>query len=139
MAMNCQTDRCSGRSNQCPNSSTWFRALSKGADLYAAVDLASDRIDAQLRKFKSKLRDHHRDISVHPLVTRDLNGPDEVQFTVVKQVPMTPISKETAVEEMDRMGYNFWMFRDKVSRQVNVIFRRVDDSYGLLRPAKNKR
>jgi len=41
-----------------------------------------------------------------------------------------------AVQEMDRMGYNFWMFKNEKSRQINVIFRRLDDSFGLLQPDK---
>ncbi|MFH1725413.1 MAG: sigma 54 modulation/S30EA ribosomal C-terminal domain-containing protein [Elusimicrobiota bacterium] len=39
---------------------------------------------------------------------------------------------------MDRMGYSFWMFMNDDSRQVNVIYRRMDDTYGLLQPVKKR-
>jgi putative sigma-54 modulation protein len=118
-----------------------FRALARGADLYAAVDLASDRIDAQLRKFKEKIRNHHKEIEPAPVAAEELNGSSvpEVHFSVVKQVSMRPISKEEAAEEMERLGYAFWMFLDRDSKQVHVIYRRMDDSYGLLEPVHKRK
>ncbi|MFH1725414.1 MAG: ribosome-associated translation inhibitor RaiA [Elusimicrobiota bacterium] len=71
-----------------------FRSFARGVDLYAAVDLSSDRIDAQLRKFKEKVRDHHKDIGPAPMAAEVLNGPEEIHFSVVKQVSMHPMTKE---------------------------------------------
>jgi putative sigma-54 modulation protein len=118
-----------------------FRALARGVDLYAAVDLASDRIDAQLRKFKEKIRNHHKEIEPAPIAAAQLNGSaaPEVFFSVVKQVSMRPMTKEEAAEEMDRLGYAFWMFMEADSGQVHVIYRRMDDSYGLLQPVHKRR
>jgi ribosome hibernation promoting factor len=119
-----------------------FRALARGVDLYAAVDLASDRIDAQLRKFKEKIRNHHKEIEPAPLAAAALNDGGElpvVQFSIVKQVAMRPMSREEAAEEMDRLGYAFWMFMEKDSGQVHVIYRRMDDSYGLLQPVHKRK
>lgn len=117
-----------------------FRSLARGQDLYAAVDLSSDRIDAQLRKFKEKIRNHHKDFEPTPMVAASLNGPAaEPRFSVVKNVPMRPMSKSEAAEEMDRLGYQFWMFMEKDSGQVNVIYRRMDDSYGLLQPTHKRK
>lgn len=118
-----------------------FRALARGADLYAATDLASDRIDAQLRKHKDRLRDHHKEMDAIPLAAAEaapLEPANGISFSVVKEVPMRPMTKEEAVAEMDRLGFAFWMFMDKDSRAVNVIYRRMDDSYGLLQPANKK-
>jgi len=116
-----------------------FRALARGQDLYAAVDLASDRIDGQLRKFKERLRGHHKKgLTAIPLLAEDLNGPPEIPVSVVKQVPLRPMTKEEAAQEMERIGYVFWMFMDKDSRQVNVIYRRMDDTFGLLQPVRKR-
>jgi putative sigma-54 modulation protein len=117
-----------------------FRALARGVDLYAAVDLGSDRIDAQLRKFKEKVRNHHKEIAPAPMAAAELNGSaPEVSFSVVKEVSMRPMSKEDAAEEMERLGYAFWMFMDQETGQVHVIYRRMDDSYGLLQPASKRK
>jgi putative sigma-54 modulation protein len=114
-----------------------FRAMGKGADLYAAIDLASDKIDVQLKKYKEKLRDHHRvsdEVEVSAAVAVENAGP--IRFSVIKQVPMRPMTREEAVAEMDALGYSFWMFQDANTKQIHVIFRRLDDSYGLLSPVK---
>ena len=114
-----------------------FRSLSKGGDLYAAVDLASDKIDAQLKKYKERLRDHHKgspaDLSLLPVA---MSEGEPLRFSVIKQVPVRPMSREEAADQMDELGYNFWLFLDRGSSQVNVIYRRQDESYGLLQPVK---
>ncbi|MFH1725180.1 MAG: ribosome-associated translation inhibitor RaiA [Elusimicrobiota bacterium] len=113
-----------------------FRALAKAGDLYAAVDLASDKIDTQLRKYKERLKDRHKTSvpEMESLILEPERRP--VRFSVIKQVPLVPMSPEDAGHEMERMGYTFWMFRDEDSGQVNVIYRRLDESFGLLQPAK---
>lgn len=112
-----------------------FRALSKGGDLYAAMDLASDKIDAQLRKYKERLRDHHlRAAAEAEVPAAAVPGP--VRFSVIKQVPLKPISREDAANQMDALGFDFWMFLDEDSRQIQVIYRRQDESFGLLQPVK---
>lgn len=115
-----------------------FRALATGATLYAAIDLATDKIDVQLRKYKERLKEHHRKAPLPEPTPVDM-GATPVRFSVVKQVPVLPMTPEEAVDEMERMGYNFWMFQDHESRQINVIFRRLDDSFGLLQPTKKGR
>lgn len=136
-----------------------LRALARSEDLYAAIDLASDKIDLQLKKHKERLKEHHRGSS--PLkrwgagasILADASllapgvvgpagaGPDKdreagVRFSVVKKVPIRPMTREEAAAEMDALGYNFWVFMDKDSGQVGVVYRRQDESYGLLRPTR---
>lgn len=113
-----------------------FRALAKAADLYAAVDLASAKIDKQLKKYKERLKDRHRDSPAVPVVAAAAMGARPAKISIVKQVPMRPMTCDDAAEEMDRLGYAFWMFQDKDSGHVQVIYRRVDESFGLLQPVK---
>lgn len=113
-----------------------FRALAQAVTLYAAVDLASDKIDGQLRKFKERLKDRHKPGESAPEVVAREMDPRPVRFSVVKQVPMTPMTAEEAAAEMERLGFAFWMFHDKQSDEIHVIYRRLDDSFGLLQPAR---
>lgn len=115
-----------------------FRSMARAADLYAAVDLASDKIDTQLRKYKERLKDRHKNaVSAAELAPLEPE-PRQIRFSVVKRLEMVPMTPERAAAEMDQMGYNFWMFRDENSNQVNVIFRRLDDTFGLLQPVSKK-
>ncbi|MFC1678839.1 ribosome hibernation-promoting factor, HPF/YfiA family [Elusimicrobiota bacterium] len=115
-----------------------FRALAKASSVYAAVDLASDKIDAQLRKHKERIKDRQRHSPpVVELVASEMTPP-AVRFSVVKQVPLLPMTPDDAALEMERLGYTFWMFQNEQSKKVNVIFRRLDDSFGLLQPGKKE-
>ena len=115
-----------------------FRSSANGMDLYAAIDLATDRIDAQLKKHKEKTRGHHKGLEPALDLKDSLSAPRDLLVSVIKAVPLRPMSREDAAEEMDRLGFTFWMFQDRDSRQVNVIYRRTDDSYGILQPVKRK-
>lgn len=114
-----------------------FRALATAADLYSAVDLGSDKIDAQLKKFKERLKGRHK-----APVSTDLEGAgvslpvlSAIKTAVVKQsvFPMTP---EQAAAEMEAQGQNFRLFQDRESRQIHVIYRCSDESYKIVQPVK---
>ncbi|MBI5596519.1 MAG: ribosome-associated translation inhibitor RaiA [Elusimicrobia bacterium] len=113
-----------------------FRALAGAATLYAAIDLASDKIDGQLRKHKERIKNRHKPgESAAEVVAREMD-PRPVRFSVIKEVPMSPMTAEEAASEMERIGFTFWMFHDKDSDDIHVIYRRQDDSFGLLQPAR---
>ena len=63
---------------------------------------------------------------------------NDVKFSVIKQVEVTPMNPEDAAYEMERLGYSFWMFLDEDSKQINLIFKRLDGTYGLIKPVKRK-
>ena len=62
----------------------------------------------------------------------------DVKFSVIKQVEVHPMNPEDAAYEMERLGYTFWMFMDEDSKQINLIFKRLDGTYGLIQPVRTK-
>jgi putative sigma-54 modulation protein len=113
-----------------------FRAKAKAADLYAAIDLASDKIDAQLKKYKERLKQRHKNSPPVPALAAEAMGARPAKISIIKQVPMRPMSADAAAEEMERQGYAFWLYQDKDTGQVQVIYRRIDESFGLLQPVR---
>lgn len=111
-----------------------FRALAQSQDLYAAVDLASDKVDAQLKKHKERLRGH-KNAPLIPAMPEEV-APSDARFSVIKQVPVWPMTKEAAARQMENLGYDFWLFMDEGTRQVSVVYRRLDNTYGLMQPVK---
>ena len=111
-----------------------FRALATASDLYSSVDLASDKIDTQLKKFKERLKERHK-----PQAKRALEEAAPVvvaqNIAVIKQAvkPMTP---EQAAEELDEAGQAFRLFQDRSSMQIHVIYRRSDDTLAVIQPVK---
>ncbi|MEK7858499.1 MAG: ribosome-associated translation inhibitor RaiA [Elusimicrobiota bacterium] len=120
-----------------------FRALATAADLYSAIDLASDKIDGQLKRYKERLKSRHKThkgkeevISAEEAAAL-LPMPSAIQYSIVKQ-PLVPMSPEQAALEMETAGQSFRLYQDRQSKQVHVIFRRSDDSYGILQPVKGR-
>lgn len=111
-----------------------FRALAVAADLYSAVDLASDKIDHQLKKFKERLKSRHKSSrAAFPAGVATVAAP--VRTIVVKQT-VSPMTPEEAVEEMEELGQSFRLFQDRDSHQINLVYRGSDDAYRVLQPVK---
>ncbi len=109
-----------------------FRALAKAADLYSAVDLSSDKIDIQLKKYKDRLKNHHKPHLPALLAAEaEAAATPSTRFTVFKQ-PVYPVAPEEAAVEMERLGQNFRLFENKVSGHICLVYRRDGDSYGIL-------
>ncbi len=113
-------------------------------DLYKAIDAAATKAEAQMKKAKSKIKSKRTAkktaaaqeiaaFSEHILLPTN-----DVKFSVIKQVEVTPMNPEDAAYEMERLGYSFWMFLDEDSKQINLIFKRLDGTYGLIKPIKKK-
>ncbi len=112
-----------------------MKAAAESDELYPAIDKAMTKMEAQVKKYKEKFSEHRGPSSADMSEFSTLVGP-QVVFSVVKDVPIKPMNREEAVKEMQKLGYNFWMFMEKDSRQVQVVFRRLDTTYGLLLPVK---
>lgn len=114
-----------------------LRALAKGVDLYSAIDLASDKIDGQLKKYKERVRDHHKGKPADLAQAEAPAAPEGegVPFAVVKQ-ELRPMSRQQAADEMDELGHKFRLFLDSANGQVAVVYRRDDESYAVLQPVR---
>ena len=113
-------------------------------DLYKAIDAAVTKAEAQMKKAKGKSK-AKRTAKKAPVVEEIATFSDhillpanDVKFSVIKQVEVTPMNPEDAAYEMERLGYSFWMFLDEDSKQINLIFKRLDGTYGLIKPIKKK-
>lgn len=111
-----------------------FRALATAADLYSAIDLASDKIDAQIKKFKERLKGKHKNHE-EEVAGAQAAAAGPLKPQVIKQA-VVPMSPEEAVEEMESLGLAFRLYQDRDSHQINVVYRASDDSYRILQPVK---
>lgn len=117
-------------------------------DMFAAIDVAAAKISRQLRKFKTRVRSKrtkkteadiaYRDETAHPASDLDLDklmeelADDEVVRR--KQIHYTPLTEEEALIQIDLLGHDFFVYTDRDSSNVHVLYRRSDGSYGLLTP-----
>lgn len=113
-----------------------FRALATAADLYAAIDLASDKIDAQLKKHKERIKSRHKpkasDVMAEAVPPAEAGG---FAFTVIRQA-VEPTTPERAAAAMDSSERRFLVYLDKDTDQIHVLFRREDESIGIVQPVR---
>ena len=116
------------------------RGKEKSEDMYASIDLACDKIERQLKKYKDRLKSH-RPAHVHarePVRVRyEIFAPsptDGLPPEVVRsnEFLAKPMSVEEALMQMDLLNNDFLVFTRPDSRDVNVVYRRRDGNFGLI-------
>ncbi|MEO0406078.1 MAG: ribosome-associated translation inhibitor RaiA, partial [Cyanobacteria bacterium P01_A01_bin.135] len=120
------------------------RAEENSENLYASVDMVANKIARQLRKFKekrqAKAHNHTKTATavlqspVSPTLLGD-RAPELPQNVVrTKYFAMPPMSVEYALEQLQLVGHDFYMFRNADTDEINVIYERNHGGYGLLQP-----
>ena len=120
---------------------TILRAEERSNDMFASVDAVIDKLYRQIKRYRGKRRDHRRGgghdevIMGEPLPFEEEDEVDE-ESTIVrrKQFPLRPMLSDEAIEQMELLGHNFFVFFNADEEAVNVVYRRDDGNYGLLQP-----
>jgi len=112
-----------------------IRAKEASSDMYAAIDLVSEKLETQVRRYKTKMVDRHTKGAPAPEVTPLL--PEELEEPAIvktKTVELKPMSAEEAILQMELLGHDFFVFRSADDEGMNVLYRRRDGDYGLITP-----
>ena len=126
-----------------------IRCQSSQENIYASIDLVVDKIEAQLRKYKTQIysKIHHGKSVKEYGLNEDLNAdaiPQELMEQIsgysspkiikVKRFEMKPMEPEQAVEMLDDCGHPFYMFLNVFSNKIACVYKRDDGGYGLIEP-----
>ncbi len=104
-------------------------------DLYAAIDLVSDKIERQIRKNKTKLKKRkEKNNFVDFNYEFEVNKDEEKDETIVKRktIEMKPMNEEEALLQMDLLGHEFFVFKNTDSECVSILYKRKDGNYGII-------
>lgn len=117
----------------------FVRAQEAAPDMYAAIDLAADKLERQMRKFKGRLVDHHSDkVAVKTVpgeeVHNEPEGDGDGQVVKTKVIDVRPMTEDEAILQLELLGHDFFVFAHKDDGAVNVLYRRDDGDYGLIQP-----
>ena len=121
-----------------------LRAEEKSDDMFASIDAVVDKMNRQIKRFKDKRqRGRGRDIDrAEQMETAAIEmeavaaEEETVSGKIVrtKRFPIGPMSDEEAIEQMELLGHDFYVFYNVDDNRVNVVYRRADGDYGLLQP-----
>ena len=105
-------------------------------DMYVSIDLVEEIIERQLKKYKNKIIDKEQAAESFrkEYVEREYQDEDEIQIVRTKQFDMKPMYPEDACVQMELLGHNFFVFCNAETDQVNVVYKRKGNTYGLIEP-----
>ncbi|CAI8182248.1 MAG: ribosome-associated translation inhibitor RaiA [Prochlorococcus sp.] len=128
---------------------TVIRAQERSENLYASIDLVASKLSRQLRRYKERHSDHHHSPGHRASVTPTTEAVIEeapVDGSLLdgkeahlpnpgvrrKYFPMPPMSVDAARHQLDLIDHDFYLFREDVSGELQVIYRRNHGGYGVI-------
>jgi putative sigma-54 modulation protein len=115
-----------------------IRAEERDREPTKAIDSAFEKLESQLRKRHSKRTDHAKPslAAQADLVSPSIDEDEDDQTVIVrtKRFPVKPMDSDEAIEQMELLGHDFFLFDNLDAKVISVVYRRRDGSYGLLVP-----
>ena len=105
-------------------------------DMYVSIDLVEEVIERQLKKYKNKIIDRHQSGGSFQDAYMDADYMDDEEIRIVrsKQFDMKPMYPEDACVQMELLGHSFYVFLNAETEQINVVYKRKGNTYGLIEP-----
>lgn len=118
------------------------RVTSSSEDMNVAIDEAAEKATRQIRKYKTKVLDRRTraprtamaSMAVADLADLIEETPEDEQLVREKYVDLTPMTEEEALVQTDLLGHGFYVFENATTGLINVIYRRCNGGYGIIKP-----
>ena len=113
-----------------------IRSEQSSNDMYVSIDLVEEVIERQLRKYKNKIVDKQQAAAnfQKAYLDKDYDEDEEVKIIRTKKFGIKPMYPEDACVQMELLGHNFFVFYNAETEQVNVVYKRKGNTYGLIEP-----
>ena len=107
-------------------------------DMYVSIDLVEEIIERQLRKYRKKIIDKKQNAGTfqQAFIEKDFEdeNTNEIKIIRTKKFGIKPMYPEDACVQMELLGHNFFVFYNAETEQVNVVYKRKGNTYGLIEP-----
>ena len=112
-----------------------IRAEQASDDMYVSIDLVVEVIERQVTRYKKKIVDKEQNASfIRDDFFDDADDDEEVKIIRSKRFAVKPMYPEDACVQMELLGHNFFVFRNAETEEVNVVYKRKGNTYGLIEP-----
>jgi putative sigma-54 modulation protein len=119
---------------------TILRAEERNSDIFAAIDSVIDKLYRQIERYRGKRKNKYRgtqgELNVgEPLpLEEDEDLEEDLAIVRTKRFVLHPMSADEAIDQMELLGHDFFVFFNAEDESINVLYRRHDGNYGLLQP-----
>ena len=107
-------------------------------DMYVSIDLVEEVIERQLKKYRTKLVTKKQSggefFTSDFMNVEDVDEEEELKIVRSKKFGMKPMYPEDACLQMELLGHDFFVFRNAETDEVNVVYKRKGNTYGLIEP-----
>ena len=120
-----------------PMKGNYIRSEQVSNDMYVSIDLVEEVIERQLKKYRTKLVTKQQNASsVFKQEFLDAVSEEEEEIRIIrtKKIPMKPMYAEDACVQMELLGHDFFVFINAETEDVNVVYKRKGNTYGLIEP-----
>ena len=113
-----------------------IRAEEVSNDMYVSIDLVEEVIERQLKKYKNKIVDKQNNHAsfTKEFVEKEIEDEEEVKIIRTKRFGIKPMDPEEACVQMELLGHDFFVFFNAETEEVNVVYKRKGNTYGLIEP-----
>ncbi len=110
-----------------------LRAEEKEKDLYAAIDLVVDKLEGQIRKNKTRLKNRYQKSDVQEIdFSYEEDEEEELKIVKRKDIDTKPMDEEEAILQMELLNHDFFAFKNTDEDCVSVIYKRKDGKFGII-------
>ncbi|SHO49492.1 ribosome hibernation-promoting factor, HPF/YfiA family [Anaerocolumna xylanovorans] len=119
-----------------PMKGSMVRAEQTSTDMYVSIDLVEEIIERQLRKYKNKLIEQKQAIINlnQEFIDDSYEEENSIKIIRTKKFAIKPMDPEEACVQMELLGHNFFVYRNAETDEVNVVYKRKGNTYGLIEP-----
>ena len=106
-------------------------------DMYVSIDLVEEVIERQLKKYRHKIITKQQNAAAYfneEFINKDDEDDEEIKIIRSKKFGMKPMYPEDACVQMELLGHSFFVFRNAETDEVNVVYKRKGNTYGLIEP-----
>jgi len=113
---------------------TILRAEERAADMFAAIDAALDKMRRQISRYKTRRQDRWQRVEEEEEALFAEEEMPAGEIVRVKRFEVRPMAFAEAIEQMELLGHQFFVFLNGEDGGINVLYRRKDGNYGLIVP-----